>query len=67
MNIKFHFLHSHLDRFPDSLGDYSEEQGEQFQQDIMITEKRYRGQWDSHMMADYWWTLVRDCPEQKTR
>ena len=28
MSIKLHFLHSHLDRFPDSLGDYSDKQGE---------------------------------------
>ena len=30
MSIKVHFLHSHLDRFPENLGDFSEEQGERF-------------------------------------
>jgi len=28
MNLKLHFLHSHLDYFPENLEDYSEEQGE---------------------------------------
>jgi hypothetical protein len=27
MSIKVHYLHSHLDRFPENLGDMSEEQG----------------------------------------
>ena len=30
MSIKLHFLHSHLEHFPENLGDYSEEQGERF-------------------------------------
>lgn len=64
MSIKVHFLHSHLDRFPDNLGDYSEEQGERFHQDIRTMEERYQGRWDRHMMADYCWTLIRDCPKQ---
>jgi hypothetical protein len=65
MNIKIHFLHSHLDKFPANLDDYSEEQGERFHQDMKITEERYQGRWDSHMIADYCWTLQRDCPDQK--
>lgn len=65
MSIKLHYLHSHLDRFPDNLGDYSEEQGERFHQDIKTMEERYQGRWDHHMMADYCWTLQRDCPDQK--
>ncbi|PZC80047.1 hypothetical protein B5X24_HaOG215516 [Helicoverpa armigera] len=64
MSIKLHFLYSHLDRFPQNLGDYSEEQGERFHQDIRIMEERYQGRWDSHMMADYCWTLKRDCPDK---
>jgi len=27
MSIKLHFLYSHLDRFPENLGDLSDEQG----------------------------------------
>nr|XP_047125236.1 uncharacterized protein LOC124807409 [Hydra vulgaris] len=62
MSIKVHFLHSHLDRFPDNLGSYSEEQGERFHQDIKVMEERYQGRLDTHMMADYCWSLQRDCP-----
>ena len=53
MSIKLHYLHSHLDKFPDNVGTYSKEQGEQFHQDIKIMEERYQGRWDCHMMADY--------------
>ena len=41
MSIKVHCLHSHLDRFPENLGDFSEEQGERFHQDIKVMEERY--------------------------
>lgn len=64
MSIKLHYLHSHLDRFPENLGDFSEEQGERFHQDIKTMEDRYQGRWDSHMMADYCWNLQRDCPNK---
>ena len=67
MSIKVHFLHSHLDRFPDNLGCYSEEQGERFHQDIKVMEERYQGRWDTHMMADYCWSLQRDCPHSAHR
>lgn len=30
MSIKVHVLHSHIDHFPENLGDLSEEQGERF-------------------------------------
>ena len=50
MSIKVHFLFSHLERFPDNLGDYSEEQGERFHQDIKTMEKIYQGRWDQHIM-----------------
>ncbi|UYV73884.1 hypothetical protein LAZ67_11001261 [Cordylochernes scorpioides] len=54
---------SHLDKFPDNLGAYSDEQGERFHQDMDVMEKRYQGVWDCHMMADYCWNLSRDLPE----
>lgn len=34
MSLKVHFLHSHLDFFPQNLGDVSDEHGERFHQDI---------------------------------
>ena len=64
MSIKLHSLFSHLDYFPENLGDVSKEQGERFHQDIRTMEERYQGRWDFHMMADYCWTLIRDCTEQ---
>ena len=39
MSLKLQFLHSHLDYFPQNLGDYSEEQGERFHQDISEMER----------------------------
>lgn len=64
MSIKVHFLHSHLDSFPENLGDYSEEQGERFHQDIKVMEERYQGRWDKHMMANYCWNIQRDFPSR---
>lgn len=60
MKLKLHFLHSHLDKFPDKLGDFSEEQGERFHQDMKVMETRYQGRWDKNMMADFCWMLKRD-------
>ena len=62
MSIKVHFLHAHLDRFLANLGDVSDEQGERFHQDIKVMENRYQGYWNTKMMADYCWSLKRDCP-----
>ena len=67
MSIKVHYLHSHLDHFPKNLGDLSEEQGERFHQDLKTMEERYQGRWDDHMMADYCWSIQRDCPLTKHR
>ena len=62
MSIKMHFLSSHLDYFPDNCGDYSEEQGDRFHQELRQMEERYRGYWDISMLADYCWCLKRDFP-----
>lgn len=62
MSTKMHFLNSHLDYFPNNCGDYSEEQGERFHQDIRMMEERYQGRWDINMLADYCWCLKRDVP-----
>jgi hypothetical protein len=60
---KIHFLESHLDFFPKSFGEVSDEHGERFYQDIIVMEMRYQGKWTSSMLADYCWTLKRDVPE----
>ncbi|GFV38923.1 uncharacterized protein TNCV_192911 [Trichonephila clavipes] len=63
MSIKIHFLHSHLYRFPQNLGDFSEEQGKRFHQHLRTMKQRYQGRWGSHMMSDYCWSLQRDLPK----
>ena len=55
-----HFLRSHLDYFPHNWGDFSEEQGERFHQDISDMEKRYQDWWDVNFLADYCWCLKSD-------
>ncbi|UYV73962.1 hypothetical protein LAZ67_11001610 [Cordylochernes scorpioides] len=65
MSLKIHFLHSHLDFFPENLGAVSDEHGERFHQDISSMEKRYQGKWSPGMLADYCWTLKRDVPEAR--
>lgn len=65
MSLKIHFLHSHLDFFPENLGAVSDEHGERFHQDISSMEKRYQGKWSPRMLADYCWTLARDQPQVK--
>ena len=62
MSGKMHFLRSHLDYFQDNCGDYSEEQGERFHQDIRVMEERYQGRWNVNFLADYCWCLKRDVP-----
>jgi len=55
MNLKLHFLDSHIDYFPMNLGAYSEEQGERFHQDIKEMERRYQGmgcQYDGRFLLE---------------
>ncbi|UYV83526.1 KCNK12 [Cordylochernes scorpioides] len=67
MSLKIHFLHSHLDFFPDNLGAVSDEHGERFHQAISSMEKRYQGKWSPAMLADDCWALKRDLPQAKYR
>ena len=59
MSAKLHFLCSYLDFLQENLGDFSEEHGERFHQDIEPMEKRYKGCWNSATMEDYFWSLAR--------
>jgi hypothetical protein len=63
MSLKVHFLHSHLDFFPENLGEVSDEQGECFHQDTKSMEDRYQGFWNNFMVADYCWMLYCDAPD----
>ncbi|KYM93378.1 hypothetical protein ALC62_16020 [Cyphomyrmex costatus] len=67
MNLKLHFLFSHLDEFPENLGHFSEEQGERFHQDIKVVETRYQGRWDVNMLADFCWMLKRETQDQEMK
>lgn len=60
MSLKIHFLHSHLNFFPENLGNESDEHGERFHQQMKIMERRYQGFWDEAMMGDYCWFLFRE-------
>ena len=60
-------MDSHVEYFLENLGDYSEEQGEKFHQDIKVMEQRYQERWDENiMMADYCWMLQRRAPQKKS-
>ena len=65
MSLELHFLNSHIDYFTINLGDYSDDQGERFIQDIKEMEKRYQGRWDVNMMSDHCWSLKRENEQQK--
>jgi hypothetical protein len=41
MSLTIHFLHSHLDFFPENCGALSDEHGERIHRDIAAMEKRY--------------------------
>lgn len=53
MNIKLHFLHSHLADFQKNLGVCSDERGERFHQDLKVMEARYEGRQD-----DRCWLII---------
>ena len=60
MSLKIHFLHSHIDFFPQNLGAVSDEHGERFHQEIAVMEQRYRGKYSPSMMGDFCSSLQRD-------
>ena len=59
ISAKLLFSYSHLDFFQENLGDFSEEHFERFHQDVEPIEKRNKGHWDSAMMGDYIWSVIR--------
>ncbi|GBM02504.1 hypothetical protein AVEN_76539-1 [Araneus ventricosus] len=63
--VENHFLHSHLEFYPENLGSISDEHGEQFHQAISNMGARYQGKWNPKMLADYFWTLKMDIPQDK--
>ena len=65
MNLKLHFMDSQVEYFPENLGDYIEEHGESFHQDIKVMEQRYHERWDEKIVVDYYWMLKRDARQKK--
>ena len=64
MSLKLHFLHSHLEFFPDNLSAVSDEHDERFHQDIAVVETLYKGigsvfqlKLPANMMGDYCWFI----------
>ena len=67
MSIKVHYLHSHLDHFPEKLGNWNKEQGEWFHQDLRTKDERCQEHWNIHTMSDYCWFIQHDCPQLTAR
>ena len=67
MLLKIHFLHSHLDFFPENLGAIIDECGERFHQNIAEIEKRYRGKWSVNALAEYCRSPMSDEPNAHHR
>ena len=59
MSIKIHFQQSHLDFFPDNLGQFSDEEGEYFHQEMNTIEKRFEGKNKIKMLSEYCRSLQR--------
>ena len=55
MSLKIHFLHSHLDFFPENLGDESDDHGERLRQQMKVMETRYQEFWNEAIMGDSCW------------
>jgi len=63
INLKLHFLKSHLQHFPDNLEitvkNKAKDSTKILSQIHKEMERRYQGRWDKHMMADFCWMLKR--------
>ncbi|GAB0086386.1 uncharacterized protein DMENIID0001_004390 [Sergentomyia squamirostris] len=56
-SLKIHMMFSHLDAFPPNCGDYSDEHGERFHQELKIYEDRFHGKSLINMLAEYCWDV----------
>ena len=63
ISLIVYFLHSHVDFFPESLCEVSDEQGERFHQDIESMEHRWQGLRNESVMTDYYSMLYRAAPD----
>lgn len=60
MNIKMHFLHLHLDYFPDNFANLSAEHGGKFHLNVKKMERKRQGRWTLNM-TEYCWALKWNC------
>lgn len=63
MSPKIHLIHNHLDCFPPNCGDFSDEMGERFHQDLSQFENWYQGKVGPRMLGEYCWMQCRDLPD----
>jgi hypothetical protein len=64
MSLKTQILLSHLDFFPDNCCMVGDGHGESFYREIATIEKRNQGNLSTSMLADYYWKVARNAPEQ---
>jgi hypothetical protein len=53
--------------FPENMGAISDEHCDWFHQDISQIEKKYGRRWSPSMLADYFWSLVRETVSGKNK
>ena len=51
--------------FSGNMGAISDKHGERFHQNKSRMEKTYSGKWNPNILADYYWTLVREIPAEE--
>jgi hypothetical protein len=67
MSLKLHFLQSNLDFFRGNTEAVSDQHGERSHQDISRMEIRYSGKWNTFILDDYYWTIVRETPIEECK
>lgn len=60
MSPKIHLIKDHLDKFPESCSDFSDEAGERLHQEIKDSIRRTRNKPPKAFLVDYCWRLMRD-------
>jgi hypothetical protein len=61
--LKTSYFEVTLGFFPENLGAVSEEQGEDFRQDLKEVERSYQGRWNVNVIGDCCWMLHREILE----
>lgn len=70
MSISMYSMNSYFDNFLENCGDYSEEQGERFYQNICVREERSQGRLNVKILADYsdyCWCFKRNVPASQRK